>query len=74
MLFILLIVWRSKKLRKLGDNRLVQEQLLGFIPGRETLKFILLLLAFASLAVGWANLQKINLLNFISQAYIFLQK
>lgn len=58
LLFVLLIVWRGKKLKKIGDTRLVNDQLLGFIPGRMTLKFILLLLAFSSLVIGWANLQK----------------
>jgi Ca-activated chloride channel family protein len=58
LLFILLILWRSKKLKKLGDARLINEQLLGFIPGRITMKFILLSIAFGSLVIGWANLQK----------------
>lgn len=58
LLFVWLILWRGNKLKKLGDARLVSAQLLGFIPGRMTLKFILVMLAFASLVIGWANLQK----------------
>src|SRR5690606_6630707 len=58
LLFASLILWRSKKLKTLGDAPLVNAQLLGFIPGRMTLKFILLLLAFGLLVIGWANLQK----------------
>jgi len=58
LLFIMLVFWRSNKLKKMGDERLVKNQLLGFIPGRITLKFILLLIAFAAIAIGWANLQQ----------------
>ena len=58
LLFVVMIVWRNKKMKKLGDERLVNSQLLGFIPGRATLKFILLLLAFSAVVIGWANLQK----------------
>lgn len=58
LLFVWLVVWRSGRLKKLGDARLVHTQLQGFVPGRMTLKFILLLLAFGSLVIGWANLQK----------------
>jgi Ca-activated chloride channel family protein len=58
LLFIGLVVWRRNKLKKLGEQRLVSEQLLGFIPGRPTLKFILLSVGFAAAVLGWANLQK----------------
>lgn len=58
LLFIWLIIWRNRKLKKMGEAKLVNEQLLGFISGRVTLKFILLMLAFGSLVIGWANLQK----------------
>lgn len=57
-LFIWLIYWRRAKLNKLGEERLVNEQLLGRIPGRITLKFILSSLALAMVIIGWANLQR----------------
>lgn len=56
-LFIMLVYWRRKKLRKLGDERLVDSQLLGFIPGRLTLRFILLTIGLSAIIIGWANLQ-----------------
>lgn len=56
-LFVLMLIWRKKKLKAIGNERLVQSQLLGYIPGRNTLRFILLAVAFTSIAIGWANLQ-----------------
>jgi Ca-activated chloride channel family protein len=57
LLFVLLIYWRRKKLKALGDERLVADQLLGFIPGRSALRFILLTFGLSAIIVGWANLQ-----------------
>lgn len=56
--YVLLIFWRRNKLKKLGEQRLVDSQILGWIPGRNTLKFILLAFAFVEAVIGWANLQK----------------
>lgn len=56
-LFIAMLYWRKTKLSKLGDDRLVTDQLKGFIKGRYTLKFTLVCVAFAIIAIGWANLQ-----------------
>ncbi|MBN9482863.1 MAG: hypothetical protein BGO70_08300 [Bacteroidetes bacterium 43-93] len=56
-LFLWMIYWRNNKIKKLGDPSLVQQQLLGRIPGRLTLKFILLSIALFTIIVGWANLQ-----------------
>ena len=58
ILFIGMIVWRKNKLKTIGEQRLISMQLLGFIPGRPTSKFILLLIAFTAAIAGWANLQK----------------
>lgn len=58
VLFIWLVYWRRNKLRKLGEERLIQQQVLGFIPGRFTLKFIILLIGYCLIVIGWANLQK----------------
>lgn len=57
LLYILAIYWRKRKLQKLGNERLVQEQILGFIPGRNTLRFILLASALSLIIIGWANLR-----------------
>ena len=56
-LYIIYLLWRRNRLQKLGDPRLINEQITGFIPGRRTLKFVLLATAFALAVVGWANLQ-----------------
>jgi Ca-activated chloride channel family protein len=53
-----MIVWRRSKLRKLGEERLISSQISGYIPGRNTLKFILLTVAFMATGIGWANLRK----------------
>ncbi len=57
VLFIAAVYARRKKLQKLGDERLVEEQIRGFIPGRSTSKFILLCVALFAIIVGWANLR-----------------
>lgn len=57
LLFVLVVYWRRKKLLSLGDTQLINSQLLGFIAGRNSLKFTLLSLAFAIMVIGWANLQ-----------------
>lgn len=57
LLFIWVLVWRRKKFRSLGEQRLMNEQLLGFIAGRGALKFILASLALSIIIIGWANLQ-----------------
>ncbi len=57
LLFVLLLLWRRKKLKKLGDERLVRTQLVGYITGRSTFKFILLCTALLLIITGWANLQ-----------------
>ena len=57
VLFIAVIYWRRKKIKQLGDERLVESQILGFIPGRATLKFILLTIGLVFTIVGLANLQ-----------------
>lgn len=58
LLFITIVVWRKNRLKKLGEQQFVSEQLLGFIPGRPAMKFIFLALAFTASVFGWANLQK----------------
>jgi len=50
------VYWRKKKLQKIGNEKLVNDQILGFVPGRNTLKFILLSIALLMMIVGLANL------------------
>jgi Ca-activated chloride channel family protein len=57
LLFIWTVYWRRQKLKHLGDERLVSEQILGFIPGRNAFRFILMTIALAAIIIGWANLR-----------------
>lgn len=57
VLFIAAVYWRKAKLKKLGDERLVSEQIRGYIAGRSTFKFILLAGALSAMIIGWANLR-----------------
>lgn len=57
LVFIWVIYWRRSKLKKLGQQELINQQIKGFIPGRFTLKFILLATALTLIIIGWANLQ-----------------
>jgi Ca-activated chloride channel family protein len=57
VLFILLLLWRRRIMRMLGEQRLVAMQMTGRIPGRITLKAVLLLLALSIAVIGAANLQ-----------------
>ena len=57
LLFAALLFWRSRIMRVIGETKLVAEQLLGRIPGRITLKAVLLLLALSIAIIGLANLQ-----------------
>ncbi|RYD59303.1 MAG: VWA domain-containing protein [Sphingobacteriales bacterium] len=57
LFFILKVLWGRKKLKKLGDEYLIVQQIRGYIQGRSTSRFILLTIALACLIIGWANLQ-----------------
>lgn len=57
-LFVAMLYWRRKKLDKIGTASLVKQQILGYIPARQTLKFILLGSALLLIIIGCANLQK----------------
>ncbi len=56
-LFVAMVYWRRRKLKSLGNEVLISRQVLGFIPGRNTTRFLLLCIAFAVMVIGWANLQ-----------------
>ncbi len=57
VLFIAAIYWRRRKLQKLGDEKLISAQIQGYIPGRNTFRFILLSIALFTIIIGWANLR-----------------
>lgn len=57
VLFIALLYWRKKKLKAVGEERLVAEQVRGYIPGRNTTRFVLTVIALTAIIFGWANLQ-----------------
>lgn len=56
-LFIMLLLWRRRTTKALGEQHLTAAQLVGRIPGRVTLKAILILLALSIAIIGAANLQ-----------------
>ncbi len=56
-LFTGMIYWRKRKIKALGDERLINDQILGFIPGRATTRFILMAVALFLIIIGWANLR-----------------
>lgn len=58
LLFVAMIYWRRKKLNAMGTSRLVYAQILGYIPARQTLKFILAAAGLMFVIIGCANLQK----------------
>jgi Ca-activated chloride channel family protein len=57
LFFILKVLWGRKKLKNLGEESLVVQQIRGYIKGRSTTRFILLTIALTCLVIGWANLQ-----------------
>jgi len=57
ILYTSAIYWRRRKLQRLGNEKLINEQVRGFIPGRNTTKFIFLAVALSAIIIGWANLR-----------------
>jgi Ca-activated chloride channel homolog len=57
-LYVAMLYWRRNTLKKVGSTDNVQQQILGFIPARATLKFVLAALSLSLLIIGTANLQK----------------
>src|SRR5689334_9233120 len=44
-LFVWLLLWRSRAVRRLGERSLIADQILGRIPGRVALKGVLMMLS-----------------------------
>lgn len=57
-LFVAMLYWRRKRIEKIGTLGIVQQQIIGFIPARATLKFVLMSLVLGLVILGTANLQK----------------
>lgn len=57
-LFVAMLYWRRKKLEQIGTGSIVRQQILGYIPARATLKFVLAALCLSFIIIGTANLQK----------------
>lgn len=57
LLFVAYLGWRRRIRQSLGEERLISQQVLGNIPGRRSLRFVLVLIALSLLILGWANLQ-----------------
>jgi Ca-activated chloride channel family protein len=57
-LFILVLRWKKKTVRKIGDEKLVAELISGYSPGLFLVRFLLALIALAAVILGAANLQK----------------
>ncbi len=58
LIYFFLLYWRKNKITQVGNAPLVQQQLLGYIKGRQTLKFVLRASALTFIILGCANLQK----------------
>ena len=57
-LYYMLIQWKRKAMKKMGDPSLVKQLITGFSPVRFGIKFILVVLAFVLCAIALADLVK----------------
>ena len=57
LLFIAMLIWRKKALKRFGDWAVIQQLLPANSVGRLVLKFVLLMLAYLFLVIGMANPQ-----------------
>lgn len=58
LLFYMVIRWKKKTVRKIGDERLVRQLVKNYSPRRFAIKFTLVLLAFSCAVFALANLRK----------------
>lgn len=58
LLFFLLVRWKKRTVKKIGDERLVKQLIRNFSPGLFTTKFVLFSFAFALGVLGVANLRR----------------
>jgi len=57
LLFLLVLNWKKKTIKKIGDERLVKEMIKNYSPQRFAIKFLLIITAFASGVFALANLR-----------------
>jgi len=58
MLFVFLLRWKKRTIKKIGDKRLVQQLIKNFSPRLFAGKFVLFSLAFALGVIAVANLRR----------------
>ena len=58
ILYLLLLRWKKRTIKKIGDEKLVRQLIQNFSPRLFTAKFILFSLAFASGVIAVANLRQ----------------
>jgi tetratricopeptide (TPR) repeat protein len=56
-LYFLVLNWKKKTIKKIGDERLVKEMIKNYSPQRFAIKFLLIITAFASGVFALANLR-----------------
>jgi Ca-activated chloride channel homolog len=57
-LFIAVLAWKKKTIKKIGDEKLVKELISGYSPTKFVVRFLFLVSALAAVILGAANLQK----------------
>lgn len=57
LLYLSVVNWKKKTVARIGDAKLVSQLIRGYSPRKFRLKFIILLIAFALICLGAANLQ-----------------
>jgi tetratricopeptide (TPR) repeat protein len=57
LLFVLVLYWKKKTIKKIGDARLVKEMIKNYSAQRFALKFVLIIAAFAAGVFALANLR-----------------
>jgi tetratricopeptide (TPR) repeat protein len=56
-LYFIVLNWKKKTIKKIGDERLVKEMIKNYSPQRFAIKFILIVTAFTSAVFALANLR-----------------
>ncbi len=57
LLYYAMVLWRKKKIRRLGNEKLIADQILGYDAHMRTFKFIILSVSLFLIIMGCANLQ-----------------
>jgi Ca-activated chloride channel homolog len=57
LMYLALVKWKKQTVSRIGDPKLVAQLIKGYSPRKFQLKFILVMVAFALIAMGAANLQ-----------------